>query len=125
MTPIRTEIAAYIAIAYIFVILGGIFVHFLSTGESYTLKYSLMLPSTWLATVFSSVISWGLFHHFRWAWWLGFVCASLQLARMSSWLFRHFTVANLPGFGVFLIYGLLLTFLVALVFPGTRASCTR
>lgn len=121
----RAQLASYIALAYVFVVIGGIFLHFLSTREVYTLKFSLMLPSTWLVTVISGEVAWGLWHRFRWAWWLGLVAALFQLTRMLSWLSHYFSLAKLPGFGVVLVLALVVTFLVVLVLPGTRAICVR
>lgn len=121
----RAQLAACIALTYVFVVLGGIFLHYLNTGDAYTLKFSLMLPSTWVATIVSVVVAWGLWQRFRWAWWLGLAAALLQLVRMSSWLFHHFSATNPPGFGVFLVLGLVLAFFVTLVLPGTRTACAR
>jgi len=121
----RAQLASYIALTYIFVVLGGIFLRFLSTGEVYTLMFSLLLPSTWIATLVSGVVAWGLWHRFRWAWWLGVAAALFQLVRMSSWMFQHFSTTKLPGFGVILVLALVGIFLVVLVLPGTRASCAR
>ncbi|TAN49282.1 MAG: hypothetical protein EPN21_12550 [Methylococcaceae bacterium] len=125
MNPDRAQFASYIALAYIFVMLGGILLRYLNTGDVYTLKFGLMLPSTWGVTIVSGVVVWGLWHRFRWAWWLGFASALFQLVRMSSWLSHHFSAASLPGGGVFFVLGLVFTFLVVLVLPGTRAACTR
>ncbi len=121
----RAQLASYIALSYILVVLGGIFLHFLSTGEAYTLKFSLMLPSTWVATLLSGVIAWGLWNRFRWAWWFGLAAALFQLVRMLSWLSQHFSPAKLPGFGVLLVLALVVMFLIVLVLPGTRAACAR
>lgn len=119
----RAQLASFIALAYTLVVLGGIFLHYLSTGDAYTLKFSIMLPSTWVATIVSGMVAWGLWRHFQWAWWLGLVAVLVQLARISSWLSQHFSAANLPSFSVFLVFGFLLAFLGILVSPGTRASC--
>ncbi|MBU1237977.1 MAG: hypothetical protein KJ634_13775 [Gammaproteobacteria bacterium] len=121
----RGQFASYIAVTYIFVVLGGIFLHYLSTGDAYTLKFSLMLPSTLGAIIISGVVAWGLWNRFRWAWWLGIVAALFQLVRMSSWLSQHFSAAKLPGFGVLLVLALVLVFLIVLILPGTRAACAR
>jgi len=119
----RAQLAACIAISYTAVMLGGVIQNFLSTGDIFTLKYSLMLTSTWIASILSGVISWGLWHCYRWAWWLGLASALTLLATMSSRLFQYFTDAKPTGIGVFLIFALVITFLVVLVLPRTRAEC--
>jgi translocator protein len=121
----RAQLASYIALAYVFVVLGGIFLHFLSSGEVYTLKFSLMHPGTWLATIVGGTAAWGLWHRYRWAWWLGLVAALFQLVRMSSWLFQHFNLERLPGFSIALVLILMVSFLVVLIVPGTRTVCSR
>ncbi len=119
------KVAACIAAAYFSVVLGGILLHFFQTGDTYTLKYGLMLPTTWAALTISGFVSWGLWHRFRWAWWLGFIAAALQLLRMSSWVVRHFSTAAPPGLGVVLVLALLLALLAVLLLPRTRRACTR
>ncbi|ATE59899.1 hypothetical protein [Thauera sinica] len=121
----RARLASFTALGYIFVVLGGIALHFLNTGEVYTLKFSLLLPSTWTATLVAGVAAWGLWHRFRWAWWLGIAAALFQLVRMSPWLYLHHGMDRLPGFGPLLVLVLLLAFLITLLLPGTKAACTR
>jgi hypothetical protein len=85
------KVAAAIAAAYILVMLGGVLLNFVFTGDAFTLKYSLSLPSVWIAVGACLVISWGLWQRFRWAWWLGFVAATGRLLdqlhpeRFSYW----------------------------------------
>lgn len=121
----RAKLASCVAITYIFIVLGGIILHFLNTGGVYTLKFSLLLPSTWGATLLSGVVAWGLWDHFRWAWWLGIVAVLFQLIRMSFWLSQRFSLDDLPGFGTLLVFALLIIFLVLLILPATRALCKR
>jgi hypothetical protein len=123
MTADRARLASCIAVAYIAVVLGGIFLHYALTREAYTLRFSLALPSTWLATAVSAAVAWGLWNRWRWAWWLGLTAVIFQLARMSWWMVEHCTLTNLPGPGVFVVLSFLLAFLSVLLLPSTRATC--
>ena len=49
----HARFAAYIAISYILFIFSGILLHFINTHDFYTLKFSLNLPSTWIAAFVS------------------------------------------------------------------------
>lgn len=125
MTADRARLASCIAVVYIAVILGGILLHYALTRDAYTLKFSLTLPSTWLAIAVSAVVAWGLWNRRRWAWWFGLAAVLLQLAQMSLWMAEHFALANLPGVGVFVVLGVLLAFLIVMLLPSTRATCSR
>ena len=61
------RLAAAIAVFYVLFFVSGIFVYYFATRDSYTLKFSLTLPSTWVAAILSLSIAWGLWHHYRWA----------------------------------------------------------
>ena len=78
------KLASVIPIIYVLFFMGGIFVHYFMTGETYTLKYSISLKSTWLAAIGSLLIAWGLWNHFRWAWWLGLIAAGYRLPTIGS-----------------------------------------
>ena len=121
----RAQLAAYIALTYVLIVHGGIFIHFLRKRDFYTLKFSLLLPSTWVITTFSIIIALGLWHHKRWSWLLGLVAVLVQILRMATWLFQHFSLSNLPSVGVFLVSTTLIIFLIALILPGTRAIFIR
>lgn len=125
MSRDRTRLAACIALAYVLIVLGGIFLRFLQTGDAHTLKFSFTLPGTWVASFVGAAVAWGLWHRLRWAWWLGFVAGLVQLLRMSWWMAQHFSLANFPGLGVVLVLGLLVAFLTVLLLPGTRSACSR
>lgn len=120
----RARLTSYIAIAYVCVVIGGIFLHFVLTGEMYTLKYSLMLPSTWIATIAGGLIALGLWQSKAWAWWLGLAAVLVQLTRISSWLVQHFSITNPPTASIIIVLFILVLFLVVLVLPKTRAACS-
>ncbi len=120
----RARLTSCIAIAYVCVVIGGIFLHFALTGEMYTLKYSLMLPNTWIAIITGGLIAWGLWQSKAWAWWLGLVAVLLQLTRISSWLAQHFSITNPPSVSIIIVLFILVLFLVVLVLPKTRAACS-
>jgi hypothetical protein len=121
----RARLASCIALAYIAVVLGGVLWHYVMTGDGYTARYSLMLPTTWLTTAVAAFVAWGLWRRFRWAWWTGLAAVLFQISRMASWMIDHFTFAKLPGWGVFVVFALLIAFLVVLLLPGTRTACSR
>jgi translocator protein len=121
----RAQLAASIAAIYLLVMLGGIFIHFINTQDFYTLKFSLMLPSTWIAAITSGVAALGLWQRKSWAWWFGLSAVLVQLTRITSWLLKHFSLNNLPSYSVLLTLTILIIFLAILVFPGTRAACTN
>jgi hypothetical protein len=121
----RARLASGIALAYIAVVLGGVLLHYVMTGDGYTARYSLMLPSTWMATAVAALIAWGLWSRFRWAWWVSLAAVLFQLVLMTSWMIDHFTFTKLPGWGVFVVFALLVAFLVVLLLPGTRSACSR
>lgn len=53
------KLAGVLAIIYAITFFGGIFVNYLISGSSYTLKYSLSLPKTWIVLVTALVIGFG------------------------------------------------------------------
>ena len=121
----HARFAAYIAISYILFIFSGILLHFINTHDFYTLKFSLNLPSTWIAAFVSVVISWGLWHRKSWGWWLGLSAVSAHLITTVVWLTQNFSFNNFPSFGVLLAVIIQIVFLAILIFPSTRASCTN
>lgn len=119
-----SQISSLLAAAYVAVVVGGIFVHFAGTGDLYTLRYSLTLPATLIVTILGSVIALGLWRGLAWAWWLGLTAVAVQLTRFSPWLLARLNSGNVP-IGSWLITFLLLAFLVALLTPAVRQSCSR
>jgi len=119
-----SQLPSLLAATYVAVVLGGIFVHFVNTGDLHTLRYSLTLPATLIATTLGSVIAFGLWQEHAWAWWLGLVVVSLQLLRFGPWLLAHINKGSVQ-IGSWLIGFLLLTFLVSLLTPAVRKSCSR
>lgn len=121
----RAQLAASIAIAYILVVFSGILLRFINTQDFYTLKFSLTLPSTWIATFVSVVIAWGLWHRKIWGWWFGLSAVSVHLISTSVWLTQHFSFNNLPNFGVLLALIIQVVFLIILISPNTRTECAN
>ena len=114
-----------VAMTYVVVVLGGIFWHYSRTGDTYTLEYSLTLPTTWIAVVVASAVAWGLWQRKRWGWSLGLAAAIVQLLSMLVWLVPRFSLTGLPSAGVLLVLALLITFIALLLLPGTKAICSR
>lgn len=125
MNMTRQRLAAIVAFSYIAVMLGGILTHFMRSGDLYTLKFSLLLPSTLIALLLASILVWGLWKGLRWAWWLGLAASILQLVRMSTWLSHRVSQSGLPSPSVLLVFAILLGFLILLLLPGTRSACVR
>ena len=125
MSVNNTKIAATIATVYVIFFFGGIFVHYFTTGDAYTLKYSLMLPSVWIAAVLSLVIAWGLWQKFLWAWWLGLISVVFQLIAHVRHM-RKFISLDLPlTFGILSVFVMLVSFLFFILLPKTKKQCTR
>lgn len=120
-----SKIASSAAAFYVIFILGGIFVHYFITGEAYTLRYSLTLPSVWAASLVGLAIAWGLWNQFNWAWWLGLAGASYMLLRVI-WRILEFLSQGIPmKLGVITVLILMLGFLIILLLPTTRRQCVR
>lgn len=125
MAITRIHLAAATAVAYSVVVLCGTLIRFALTGDAFTLRFSFSQPATWVAGVTALLVAWGLWKHYRWAWWLGMAAASFQLYRVGSWLVDHASFSRPPAFGPLLLAVLLLSFL-ALAFPSrVRTSCSR
>lgn len=119
-----SKLSGLLAATYVAVVLGGIFIHFLNTGDIYTLLYSLTLPATLISTILGAVVAFGLWREHSWGWWLGLTVGALQLFR-----FGHVVLARLKDDSVpvsaWLVGFLLLAFLVSLLTPAFRESCCR
>lgn len=124
MTPSHSKLASVVAAAYVFMVVGGMLLHFINTGELGTLKYSLMLPATLAAILVGGVVAFGLWHRFAWAWWLGLAAVGAQLIRFGSWFIDRLSVGGAP-MASWVIALLLLLFLVLLLSKATRRQCTR
>jgi benzodiazapine receptor len=125
MTHTRIHLASLVAITYVAVVLGGTLIHFVNTGDAYTLRFSLTQPTTWVASIVGAVVAWGLWQHFAWAWWLGIGAAVVQLFRVGTWVVEHYSSSRSPSIGVSLVVALLLAFLALLLPSKVRASCSR
>ncbi|MBI5784493.1 MAG: hypothetical protein HZA64_03460 [Rhodocyclales bacterium] len=124
MTPSHSKLASVVAAAYVVMVVGGMLLHFINTGELGTLKYSLMLPATLAAILVGGVVAFGLWHRFAWAWWLGLAAVGAQLVRFGSWFIDRLSVGGAP-MASWVIAVLLLLFLVLLLSKATRQQCTR
>ena len=119
--------AARVALGYVLFFLGGMFVQFFETGDFGALYYSVLLTSTWLATLVGLLVAWGLWNRRRWAWWLGLVAAAAQLTNMCVWISRHFEILTKSSFpySVLIIFLLLVFFLGLLLVPPTLRFAQR
>ena len=124
MTPSHSKLASIAAIAYVLIVVGGMLLHFFNTGDLGTLKYSLMLPATLSAVFVGSLVAFGLWHRFAWAWWLGLAAVGTQLIRFGSWFISRLSIGDAP-MASWAIAVLLLAFLFLLLTKATRQQCTR
>lgn len=120
----RAQIAGAIAATYVLVVVGGMLLHYLTTGELGTLRYSLMLPATIAAISIGSLVAWGLWNRFAWAWWLGLIAVVFQLYRFSGWFAARLSGGHAPV-ASWVIAGLLVAFLCVLLTREARRSCSR
>jgi len=122
------RIAAAIAVAYVAFFVGGIFIHYFAGGDAYTLKYSLSLASTWLAAIVALTVAWGLWHHYRWAWWLGLLGVGYQIVGITNRMLKLSTASDLRISTVIGVGGvslLFLAFLIVLLQSQTRRLCVK
>ncbi|WP_205201467.1 hypothetical protein [Azonexus hydrophilus] len=124
MTPSHSKLTSIVAIAYVLIVAGGMLLHFFNTGDLGTLKYSLMLPATLPAVFVGSLVAFGLWHRFAWAWWLGLAAVGTQLIRFGSWFIGRLSIGDAPMTS-WAIAVLLLAFLFLLLTKATRQQCTR
>jgi hypothetical protein len=96
MTLSHAKLAGAIAATYVLVVIGGMLLHYFTTGELGTLRYSLMLPATICAIGIGSLVTWGLWKGFAWAWWLGLGAVMVQLYRFSSWFIARLNGGSAP-----------------------------
>lgn len=121
----NTKIAAAIATLYVFFFFGGIFVHYFTSSDIHTLKYSLMLPSVWIATVLGLLIAWGLWRKFLWAWWLGLAGGLFQLVASVRHMLKFMSLDLPLTFGILSVFIMLVSFLFFVLLPSTKKQCAR
>lgn len=121
----RAKLASIIAIAYVMFFLGGMFLHFFLTGDISAFKYGAALPRTWIAAGVGLLIAWGLWHHYRWAWWLGLTAGLIQLVGIFPRMAVFFSHESIPPWSMLVVLSLFVGFLVVLVSPEARQRCTR
>jgi hypothetical protein len=124
MKFLHSKFASAIAAAYVSMVVGGLLLHFLTTGDFGTLRYSLMLPSTLGAIFIGSLLACGLWRGFAWAWWLGLVATAIQLIRFGSWFIARLSSGSAPV-ASWIIAILLAAFLCVLLIKATRQRCSR
>jgi benzodiazapine receptor len=116
--------AVLIAIAYVFLTVSGSLVNFSGSTEALMLRVNFRQPAVWLVAIIGTVVAWGLWQRYSWAWWLGLAAAAFQLFRMGQWLVGH-GFSRLPGWHFLLMAGLLIAFVVLLLTQPARAACSR
>jgi len=121
----RAKLAGSIAALYVIFFLGGMFLHLLLTGDISAFKYGAALPRTWIAAAVGLLIAWGLWHHYRWAWWVGLAAVLIQLVDMSRLLAVFLAHASAPPWSMLVVLSLYIGFLTVLVSPQARQRCTR
>jgi len=121
----RAKLAGSIAFIYVIFFLGGMFLHLLLTGDISAFKYGAALPRTWIAATLGLLIAWGLWHHYRWAWWLGIAGVLIQLVGMFPRLEIFLSRTSVPPWSMLFVFFLFVGFFTALVSPEARKRCTR
>jgi uncharacterized membrane protein (DUF2068 family) len=121
----NAQLAGLVAIAYVLIFFGGIFVHYLISGEEYTLRYSLALPSVWIAAIAGLITGWGLWNLYRWAWWVGLIGGLYQLFGSLHHMGKFVSISTYPPMGVIVVFGLFVTFLILILLPTTRSQCVK
>jgi hypothetical protein len=125
MKPSPARFASVIAASYGLLVIGGVFIHYLLTGDSGTLWYSLRLPATIIAVLVSGAVAWGLWQEFAWAWWSGLFAVAVQIYRIGEWFLSRLTLGHQLPVTSWLAVFLLVTFLLVLLATSTRASCSK
>ncbi|MEC5398310.1 hypothetical protein [Uliginosibacterium sp. H1] len=119
-----SKISSLLVTAYVAVVGGGTLLHFVNTGDVYTLTYSFTRPATIIAVFVGVLVAFGLWRSYAWAWWLGLVAAALQLYRFGPWFAERLADGQVPT-GSWLIAFLLLAFSVLHLTKSVRKSCSR
>lgn len=125
MLNARFFLAIVVAIVYLVVVPGTSLFRAAVSSDALTLRVSFGTPLLWLTTALIVLIIFGVWKRFAWAWWLGVAAAGFQLVRMGLWVSQHYSLSRLPGEGTLLVLGLLVSFLVLMLLPGTRMACRR
>lgn len=107
-----------------FLTVSGSLVHFAGSTESLMLRVNLRQPAVWLVAIIGTVVAWGLWQRYSWAWWLGLAAAGFQLFRLGQGLAGQ-GFSRLPGWHVLLMAGLLVAFVLLLLTSPVRAACSR
>lgn len=121
----KARLAGLIAIGYVVFFFGGIVVHYFMSGDEYTLKYSLTLPSVWVAALVGLVTGLGLWNHYHWAWWTGLIGAVIQVFLSIQNITKLISINATPSFGVVVVLSLLTIFIFLVLLPETRKQCVR
>jgi hypothetical protein len=119
------KIAAVIAVIYVVFFVGGIFHHYLVTGDEYALTFGLSRLGTWIAAVGGIVVAYGLWQHYNWAWWFGLVGVGFSLFGSSRTMALFLLGKAWPSFSMLVVLALFLSFLWLLLLPATRAAGNR
>ena len=120
----RAQLAGAIAATYVLVILSGMLLRYLKTGDLGTLRYSLMLPNTLGALFVGSLVARGLWNRYVWAWWIGLIAVAFQLYRFSGWFVPRLG-NGYPPLLSWIIGVLLVMFLCVLLTKEARRLCSR
>lgn len=125
MLNARFFLAIVVAIVYLVAVPGTSLFRAAVSNDALTLRVSFGTPLLWLTTAVIVLIIFGVWKRFAWAWWLGVAAVGFQLVRMGLWVSQHYSLSRLPGEGTLLVLGLLVSFLVLMLLPGTRMACRR
>jgi len=126
---IVNAVPRYLAIlallVYAWLVSKGSLLQISASTEAFSFRLAFTQPLTWLVLALSLLAAWGIWKHFAWAWWLGLIGGVVQLGRLLYWALHRFDLNHLPGDGVWLVFGVLVTFLVLMVLPAVRLACQR
>jgi len=121
----RAKNSSLIALAYVLLVVGGIAVHFLLSGDVTALRYSIGLAGTWLVIIVGLLVSIGLWRHYRWAWWLGLVAAIVHVFFTLFWMAGNLLLPSHFALSVYAALALQLAFLWSLASRATYLECSR
>jgi benzodiazapine receptor len=121
----QIRFASLAAATYGLVLVSGIVHHFQRTGSLRALVHSLSQPAVWIALVIATLVAFGLWKRYAWAWWLGVGAAAYQVFRITLAYVQGGGFGRVPGFATLLALALLVVLLVLLLPRKARLGCSR
>ena len=121
----QIRLASLSSAAYGALLASGIVYHFQRTGSFRALAHSLSQPTVWIALLIATLVTFGLWQRYAWAWWLGVAAAAWQVVRIGMAYVQGHNFGSLPGATTLIALALLLLVLVLLLPRKARLGCNR